>query len=128
MHSKRGRVSATEMVVNVNDTRGNGQRKTHIGNGVFCFEVPQNFVTEFGFSGVLVGDHAFGPEDKEFFVVIADTVKFTVGGSTSDKQSESLCLIGNFRNIAISMAVFLELAKEVSPGNRTTLESLGWVG
>jgi hypothetical protein len=59
--------------------------KTYIGIGVFSFEAPQNFVTHFRFDGVLVSHHAFCPEGKEVFMVITNTVKFTVSGSPGDK-------------------------------------------
>lgn len=77
---------------------------------MFDLEIPQSFKSPSRLVSMLTRNHALCREYKGAIDIPLVPIQFTVRGTCGNEQSEGLGLVGDFRYVAISVTVFIELA------------------
>jgi hypothetical protein len=76
---------------------------------MFRLEVLQGLETSSCLVSMLTNHHTLCPQCKGILVKLV-IIQSTVSGDAGDKQSKGLCSIGDFGNVGIPVAMFVELA------------------
>lgn len=77
---------------------------------MFGLEVLQRLETRSCLVSMLTNYHALYPQRKGVPAILAITIQYAISGDAGDKQSKGLCSVGDFGNVDIPMAMFVELA------------------
>jgi hypothetical protein len=59
---------------------------------------------------MLTNHHTLCPQSKGVLVKLVISIQSTISGDAGDKQSKGLCSVGDFGNVDIRVAMFVELA------------------